>query len=337
MTTAPAFGRSRVDTTVNEGDTTNNYAISLSETFGAGESVSIVIEFSDNTTSANDIGSVADNRAETYAAIRNVVTTRSDLTFDETTGTLTFTAATDGDAMADVEFAVVTREDAVVEADESFTISLSAPSTTTGASVDLDASNRSVQTTIVNDDFASVSITDRTTSEDGTMVFTAVLDTAVEGGFEVDVNYIGNTATAGSDFDDALQTLTFDGNIGESVQFTVPLSDDTTIESEEDFTVSMTNVVTAVVQVGSINVSDTATGTIIDNDSAAVTIEDVVVNEDGTLTFAATLSHEVDGGIRCKRRIQRRNRIEQRLQQYNANTQLLGYRRRNCVVYSADQ
>ena len=76
--------------------------------------------------------------------------------------------------------------------------------------------------------------------ESGNLTFTAVLDNAVAGGFDVDVSFTDGTATggavlgAGVDYVDTTQTLTFAGSAGETVMFTVAVNDDAVLEADED-------------------------------------------------------------------------------------------------------
>ena len=283
---------------VDEGNVTDDYVISLSGQFGQGESASITLQFDDGNASALDLGNAFDNSIEYFGLIRSIADTRSDLSFDDSTGILTFTAANDGDSMAEIRFTLNATDDNIVEADESFTLSLSQPTTATGANVALDLTNSSVQTTIIDDDTAALSVSDVTVTEDGVMTFTAILDTHVHGGFDVDLSFTGNTATGlGVDFDSQPQTLSFAGNAGEAITLHVQLNDDDIVESAEDFTVSFTNLITSIVPSSKIDATDTATGTILDNDDATITIQDVTINEDETMTFTATLSDAVDGGL----------------------------------------
>ena len=201
-------------------------------------------------------------------------------------------AGTDGET---VQFTASLLDDAIVEANETFTVSLNAlsPGVVPLSSIDI---TDTATGTIIDNDSATVTIEDVSSAEDGSLVFTASIDQAVDGGFSVDVEF--TNATAGSsDYTGTTQTLNFNGTANETVQFTVPINDDSLLEAAESFNISMTNLVAATVPVGSIDVTDTATGTIIDNDGANVTIEDVAANEDGTLVFTATLDSAVDGGF----------------------------------------
>lgn len=108
----------------------------------------------------------------------------------------------------------------------------------------------------------TITLTDATATEGGTLRFTSTLDRAVAGGFTVDVSSFSGTSLSGVDFTSLATTLHFTGLAGESVSFTVATSDDSLIEAAENFTVAFGN--------GSnsrVNITDTATGTLTDNDA----------------------------------------------------------------------
>ena len=111
---------------------------------------------------------------------------------------------------------------------------------------------------IHDDDGAKVTIEDVSINEaDGSMSFTATLDHAVQGGFEVDVN-IGGT----------VQTLQFTGAANEQHSITYNLPDDTTVEADGSVAVSLSNVQARDVDASRIDISDRATGHIHDDDGA---------------------------------------------------------------------
>ena len=76
------------------------------------------------------------------------------------------------------------------------------------------------------------------------------------------------TATKGTDYTENTTALTFAGTAGETQSFTVPTTEDTAVEADETFTVSL-----AVTEAtATVTATDTATGTITNDDgSAAVT------------------------------------------------------------------
>ncbi|MEO0572165.1 MAG: Calx-beta domain-containing protein, partial [Bacteroidota bacterium] len=104
---------------------------------------------------------------------------------------------------------------------------------------------------------------DLTIGEDaGTAQFEVSLDTDFAGGFTVDYATAPSSALEPSDFMAAQGTLTFSGTSGEIQIISVPIVDDSFVESPEDFIVQLFNV-----SVPEVSISDaTAIGTIIDND-----------------------------------------------------------------------
>ncbi len=183
-------------------------------------------------------------------------------------------------------FTVATVEDAVIETDETFTVRLEvipaqdnviATDTATG--------------TITDDDSAAVTIADASANEGGALTFTVTLDNAVSGGLTVTPSFTDGTATKGTDYTENTAALTFTGTAGETRTFTVSTTEDTVVEADEIFTVSLA------VSNPSVMATDTATGTITEDDSAAVTIADASGEEGDSLTFTVTLDQAVSGGL----------------------------------------
>ena len=117
--------------------------------------------------------------------------------------------------------------------------------------------------TITDNDSASVGIDDVTVDEaDGTATFTVALTGEVQGGFSVDAATADDTATAGSDYTAATQTLNFAGTNGETQTFTVNITDDAVLEGTEQFFANLSNATDGV------TIADgQGIGTITDNDS----------------------------------------------------------------------
>ncbi len=199
--------------------------------------------------------------------------------FDHTTQTLNFV----GTAGETQQFTVTTTDDASLEGNETFTVSLTASSPLV---TDTDTATG----TITDNDTAALTIEDVTEIEGTGLLFTVSLDNAVAGAFTVDTGY-SDVATDAADFDHTTQTLNFVGTAGETQQFTVTTTDDAILEGNETFTVSLTASSPLVTD------TDTATGTITDNDTAAVTIEDVTEIEGTGLLFTVTLDNAVAGAF----------------------------------------
>ena len=96
--------------------------------------------------------------------------------FDAATGTITFTATSDGDVMVPLNVDLGLADDTLLEGSEDFTLSLSGQTSTSGASVGIVATAASVTTTIndtqgpggVADGPALWSIAGPTASDEGT-------------------------------------------------------------------------------------------------------------------------------------------------------------------------
>ncbi len=169
------------------------------------------------------------------------------------------------------------------EGNETFTVSLSASNATV-------ADSDTAVGTITDNDTATLSIADVTEIEGTGLLFTVTLDNAVAGPFSVDTSY-SDVTTDAADFDHTTQTLNFAGTAGESHTFTVATTDDTILEGDETFTVSFTASIPQVTD------TDTATGTITDDDMATLIIADVTEIEGTGLLFTVTLDNAVAGRL----------------------------------------
>ena len=101
----------------------------------------------------------------------------------------------------------------------------------------------------------------------GTATFTATHSGPnASGPFSVNYQTANVTATAGSDYTAiASGTMNFNGTSGDTEQITVTILEDPTIESTETYTIQMTGS-----SDGSVIISDTATGSITDNDALII-------------------------------------------------------------------
>ena len=207
--------------------------------------------------------------------------------YTENTAVLTF-AGTAGETKT---FTVSTTEDAVVEADETFTVGL----TVSGTSVSVTATDTGTATITDDDGSAGVTIADASANEGDALSFTVTLDKAVEGGLKVTPGFTDVTATKGTDYTENTSELTFTGTAGETKTFTVSTTEDTVVEADETFTVGLTVSGTSV----TVTATDTGTGTIKNDDgSAGVTIADASAAEGDALSFTVTLDKAVEGGLK---------------------------------------
>ena len=205
--------------------------------------------------------------------------------YTENTAAITF-AGTAGEQQT---FTVATTEDTDVESDETFTVGLAV----SGTSETVTATDTATGT-ITNDDAPALTIADASASEGESMTFTVTLDAAVSGQFLVDLSFTNRTATEGTDYTAYEEALEFAGTAGEQQTFTMATIEDTDVEAHETFTVSLSASGTS----ETITASDTATGTIIDDDGAtSVTVADASAGEGDSLTFTVTLNKTVTGGL----------------------------------------
>jgi endo-1,4-beta-D-glucanase Y len=191
-----------------------------------------------------------------YATSSGTATAGSD--YSAGSGTITFAP---GEKAKSVTVGVV--GDTTVEADETFTVKLSAPS---GATI----SRATATGTIRNDDAApvlpSLSIADASNTEGGSgaanMAFTVTLSKALTTPVTVGYATSNATATAGSDYTATTGTVTFAaGETAKTVN--VAVIGDTTAEPIETFMVTLS------APSGATLTRATATGTIVDDDTVA--------------------------------------------------------------------
>ena len=185
-------------------------------------------------------------------------------------GDLTFTSANatirSGQNVTSCSFRSV--QDTTDEEDETFTVTLS----TTSSNAQLATDPTAKGTILDDDDPPTLSVADVSGAEGTALTFTVTLSD--ESGKTVTVDYAtsaetGDTATSGTDFTAKTSTtLTFEpGDPGDTTKtFTVQTTDDTDIEGDETFTVTLSNPSNA-------TISDaTAKGTIENDDEAALDV-----------------------------------------------------------------
>ncbi len=212
-------------------------------------------------------------------------TATSGTDYTENTTAITFT----GTAGETQSFTVATTQDANIEGDETFTVSLAV----SGSTATVTATDTATGTITNDDGSAAVTIADASANEGDSITFTVTLDEAVAGGLTVTPRFTDGTATSGTDYTENTALLSFTGTAGETQTFTVATTEDVVAEANETFTVSLTVSHTT----APVTATDTATGTIANDDSAAVTIADASANEGDALTFTVTLDKAVSGGL----------------------------------------
>ncbi len=201
--------------------------------------------------------------------------------FSNSTSALSFT----GTAGEYEEFTVAGLDDAIVEGTEQFTINLNSASGLVDAGASATGS-------IIDDDAVNVTIDDVSASEGGSANFTITLNNAVVGGTVITYSFTDISATGGSDYNNTSGTVTFAGTANETKSFSVALTDDNNVETDESFEVSLSS---SNVLVGA---DDKATVTINDNDGTAmVSVSDITIDENQNATFTLVLDKNVQGGF----------------------------------------
>ena len=240
------------------------------------------------TITATRTGGSSEAVGISYATSDGTAAAGSDYT--AASGTLSWA---NGDT-ANKTFTVLITNDTLDELDESFVVTLSNP--TGGATF---GSPASATVTIADDDAAPTvqfSSASSSGSEATTPAAITVTLSAVSGQ-TVTVNYAtaNGTATAGSDYTITSGTLTF--NSGETSQtINVPITNDTIIETNETFTVTLSSSVNA-----TLGTTITHTYTINNDDSYGsfqLSSATYSVSEgEGTVTITATRTGGSSGGV----------------------------------------
>ena len=221
-----------------------------------------------------------------------------------------YTVVLDTQPAADVTVAVTVPEDADIAVDET-TLTFTADNWNTPQTVTVTADHdddavvddlvtvthavsggdyegvtaASVEVSITEDDTPALTIADANATEsDEEITFTVQLNVASSLAVTVDWATTDGTATQGADYGETTGTLTFDALETEQT-ITVSLLDDALDETDETFTVALSNPSNATLD------NAEATGTIADNDAApALTIADAQAAEgEREITFAVTL------------------------------------------------
>ena len=137
---------------------------------------------------------------------------------------------------------------------------------------------RSASSTI---DTAVFTIDDVTVNEgDATATLTVRVSNPIDIPVDVDVAYTDGS-TEPTDFDHTADLASFAALSTAAQQVTIAITDDSIIEASEDFTASLST--TTVLGGRSVNTSDAAIVTILDNDNAPLAIDDVTVDEDAAI------------------------------------------------------
>ena len=206
-----------------------------------------------------------------YATSGGTATSGTDFTSES--GTLTF-----GTNETTKTVSVSSTDDAVDEDDETFTLTLSSPANATMGDATATGTIRD------DDDLPTVSVSDASATEGGTVEFTVSLSAASAKQVTVQYATSGGTAASGTDFTSESGTLTFAAD-ETSKTVSVSTADDAVDEDDETFTLTLSSPANATMG------DATATGTINDDDgSPTVSVSDAGATEGGAVEFRVSLS-----------------------------------------------
>jgi hypothetical protein len=192
--------------------------------------------------------------------------------------TITTTTLTIPAGQTSATFDLVTTEDTTDEANETGTITLQNAS---NATITGDTTTADFVITD-DDDTPSITIADQSVDEAGTATFTATLSGPSSSDVTVVYTSSSGTATDGTDYTGATNTLTIPAG-GTSGTFTVVTTADTDNEVDETASVTLSSATNAGIS------DDTAVLTITDDDEVGISIGHATATEGGTGTFTVTL------------------------------------------------
>src|SRR5262249_32832216 len=303
--------------TVGEGATTGTYTVSLSGGvgLGAGQSVTFTLDSASGTaTEGVDFSALlaAGLTGAPNIALTNITT--------DPNGTIHVTATNNTGAdlasgAALLTFTIATTQDTVVEATETFTVTLGSSTAT--------VTTPTITTSIIDNDTSAIALSGPPTVGEGatTGTYTVSLSGGVGLGAGQSVTFTldsaSGTATEGVDFSAlmaagltgapniALTNITTDpngtihvtatNNTGADLAsgsplltFTIATTQDTVVEATETFTVTLGSATTAVT-------TPTITTSIIDNDTSSITLSGPPTVGEGATTGTYTVS--LSGGV----------------------------------------
>lgn len=280
----------------NDGDTDKNTNRSLDFGFKTPATVSIgdvtQTEGTGGTSTAFNFTVTRSDNLDAFSLTVNTGNGTAENSHDYTAinnGTLNFTAG--GSLTASVT--VLVNHDNTVEANETFTVTLSDPS---GRIILTDAIGLG---TINNDDNAVVTLSGSNTLPEGSaFTFSATLNNPVQGGFSVAYSTNNGSATlADADYSDNDGALSFAGTAGEIKTFTVNSTPDNKVELDETFTTALGAISSA--PAGVSTAGSPQTGTISNDDAALVSILSNISQPESVSpqTFSISISNPVDAMV----------------------------------------
>ncbi|MDP2400712.1 MAG: Calx-beta domain-containing protein, partial [Actinomycetota bacterium] len=145
---------------------------------------------------------------------------------------------------------------------------------------------------VLSIDQAFITISNTSITEGSDMVFTVTLSGNAPGGFTLSYSTANHTAIAPGDYTPSTGILQFTGTNGETKTISVSTIDDALVEPTETFYANLSNLIYAGVNLTFANTQ--GIGTIVDNDAATLTINNISVAEsEGQAIFTIALSNAV--------------------------------------------
>ena len=211
-----------------------------------------------------------------YATANNTALSGSD--YNANNGTLNFS----GTAGETETISISTIDDAAVESDEEFFVNLS--NATNGVII---TDNQGVVTLTDNDVLPGLTIDNVTVTEGGDAIFTVTLDNPTSPAFDVDYSTSDLSAASGEDYTASSGTLNFAGTAGETHIITISTLENSVLEPTEQFEVNITTSSSVTILDGQ------GLGTINDDDTADLSINNASGTEGNNLVFTVTLDNAV--------------------------------------------
>ena len=187
-------------------------------------------------------------------------------------------------------FTVATVDDALVEDDETFIVTLAGTNLPSGVFL----GTAMATGTITDSDMATISITNASATEGENIAFTVSLTAAVDEAVNLNWSTADGTATTSDDYTQTNGTVTIPANMATGT-FTVATVDDAIVEGDEAFTVTLaaSGALPTRVTLG----TTTATGTITDDDTATVSVANASAIEGENIIFTVSLTAAADEAV----------------------------------------
>ncbi len=288
------------------------YTIALSESFGAGQVVSVDVAISDIDTNSSDYGALLTAVSDAVAAYAGLGT----VAFDGTT--ITYMSTNDGDSMSDIVFQLPTVDDSSVEGSEEYSIDLSNASSSTGLVPALSQSADSIQTNIIDNDPANWTITGAAAATEGSSAaYTVALTGVLQSGETAAVKLeLSDATTDASDrtsfvaavnsavstrpdlaFDGTTLTYTGDGTPMANLVINVLANDDSLIEGPESYALTISAPASTTGSTIGLGGSTSVITTITDNDTAIWSLTgDATVGEGAVAEYTVALTGTLQTG-----------------------------------------